>query len=196
MDRNPRFGEDIRFQSDARRVADLLWETCGTDFSEIPPAYLATLRHEYADGKVSMCELMDRINLGPDATYEEYCEVFDKLLYVEPSQFPNPESVLEVKTEELLVETQDFAEAFDFAEDDNLSSNVEKFLKKVIASVYTDGVSDVSDAEGNPPSEANNYLLSEDGTQFSGVFYDKGGSRKKEFPFVISEQNGRWSISY
>jgi hypothetical protein len=143
-----------------------------------------------------MCELIDRIDLGPDATYEEYCEVFDKLLYVEPGQFPNPESVLEVKTGQLLVETQDFAEAFDFAEDDNLSSNVEKFLKKVIASVYTDGVSDVSDAEGNPPSEANNYLLSEDGTQFSGVFYDKGGSRKKEYPFVISEQNGRWSISY
>jgi hypothetical protein len=196
MDRNPRFGEDVRFQSDARRVADLLWETCGTDFSEIPASYLATLRHEYADGKVSMCELMDRIDLGPDATYEEYCEVFDKLLYVEPSQFPNPDSVLAVKTEELLVETQDFAEAFDFAEDSNLSSNVEKFLRKVIASVYTDGVSDVSDAEGNPPSEANNYLLSEDGTQFSGIFYDKDGTKTKEFPFVISEQNGRWSISY
>jgi hypothetical protein len=196
MDRNPRFGEDSRFQADARRVADLLWETCGTNFSEMPPSYLSTLRHEYSDGKVSMCELMDRIDLGPDATYEEYCEVFDKLLYVEPGQFPNPDSVLEVKTRELLVETQDFAEAFDFAEDDNLSANVEKFLRKVIASVYTDGVSDVSDDEGNPPSEANNYLLSDDGTQFTGVFYDKDGSKTKEFPFVISEKNGRWSISY
>jgi hypothetical protein len=94
------------------------------------------------------------------------------------------------------VETQDFAEAFDFAEDDNLSANVEKFLRKVIASVYTDGVSDVSDDEGNPPSEANNYLLSDDGTQFTGVFYDKDGVKTKEFPFVISEKNGRWSISY
>ena len=196
MDRNPRFGEDSRFQADARRVADLLWETCGTNFSEMPPSYLSTLRHEYSNGKVSMCELMDRVDLGPDATYEEYCEVFDALLDVDPAQWPNPDSVLEVKTRELLVETQDFAEAFDFAEDDNLSANVEKFLRKVIASVYTDGVSDVSDDEGNPPSEANNYLLSDDGTQFTGVFYDKDGSKTKEFPFVISEKNGRWSISY
>jgi len=196
MDRNPRFGEDTRFQTDARRVADLLWETVGTNFSEIPQSYLATLRHEYSDGKVSMCELIDRIDLGPEATYEEYCEVFDKLLAVDPTRFPEPETVLEVRTRELLAETQDFAEAFDFAEEGDLSSNVEKFLRKVIASVYTDGVSDVSDAEGNPPSEANNYLLSDDGTQFTGVFYDKSGDKIKEFPFVISEQNGRWSISY
>jgi hypothetical protein len=196
MDRNPRFGEDSRFQADARRVADLLWETCGTNFSGIPPSYLSTLRHEYSDGKVSMCELVDRIDLGPGATYEEYREVFDKLLYMEPDQLPDPEEVLEIRTRELLVETQDFAEAFDFAEDGNLSTNVEKFLRKVIASVYTDGVSDVSDEEGNPPSEANNYLLSDDGTQFSGVFYDKDGNKTKEFPFIISEQNGRWSISY
>ena len=196
MDHNPRFGVDAKFQTDARRFADLMWETLGTNFSEIPPSYLATLRHEYADGKVSMCELMDRVDLGPDATYEEYCEVFDSLLNTDPNQFPDPDSVLVVKTEDLLVETQDFAEAFDFAEIGDMSSNVEKFLKKVIASVYTDGVSDVTDEEGNPPNEINNYLLSDDGTRFSGIFYDKSGDKNKQFPFEIKEKGGKWQIRY
>ena len=194
--RNPRFGEDAKFQTDARRFADLMWETLGTSFSEIPSSYLATLRHEYSDGRISMCELMDRVDLGPDATYEEYCEVFDKLLCVESDEFPDPGLVIAVKTENLLLETQDFAEAFDFAEDGDMSSNVEKFFKKVIASVYTDGVSEVTDKEGNPPNEFNNYLLSNDGTEFSGMFYDKGGDKGKVFPFVIQENEGKWQIRY
>jgi len=201
MDRNPRFGEDAKFRTDAHKVANLLWETVGPNFSEFPQSYLSTLRHEYADGRVSMAELFDRVDLGPEATYEEYCEVFDALLDADPNEWPDPDSVVEVKTEQLLgYETQDFAEAFDFAEEGvgDISHKVEKFLCKVLASVYTDGVSDVTDEDGDPPGEGNNYLLSDDGTQFSGVFYDRGaeGNKTKEFPFTIKESKGGWSVVY
>jgi hypothetical protein len=198
MDRNPRYREDARFQASALRVADLLWETCGTNFSEFPSSYLATLRHEYADGKVSMCELIDRVDLGPGATYEDYREVFDSLLYTEADRYPDPDSVVELRTADLGLETQDFAEAFSFAEEgEEMSHNVEKFLKKVISSVYTDGVTDVSDAEGNPPGEENNYLLSPGGEEFQGVFHDRGSDgTMKEFPFRIANEGGKWQIEY
>jgi hypothetical protein len=198
MDRNPKFGADAQFAEGARRVADFLWENTGGDVASFPKSYLENLRHEYSDGRVSMIELIDRVDLGPDASYDDYVEVIDALLYAEPSQWPNPDSVVEVKTNELFAPPQDFSESFDFAEDDdNMSHKVEKFLKKVLSFVYTDGVTDVSDSDGNPPGEGNNYLLSEDGEEFQGVFYDKGEKGNiKEFPFRIFNNAGRWSVEY
>ena len=197
MDRNPKFGADAQFAEGARRVADMLWETTGGDVSAFPKSYLENLRHDYADGRVSMLELMDRVDLGPDATYEEYCEVFDALLDADPAQWPDPDSVLEVRSEKLLGNPEDFSEVFEFAEgSEDLSHKVETFLKKVLASIYTDGVSEVTDEDGDPPNESNNYLLSDDGEEFHGVFYDKGGSSTKEFPFRIYSTNGKWSVEY
>ena len=199
MDTNPGFAPDVRFAEGARRVTDMLWENTGGDVSAFPRSYLENLRHEYSDGRVSMLEIIDRVDLGPNATYDEYCEVVDALLGVNPDDYPDPDTVIGVKTERLLaVETQDFAEAFDFAEDgDAMSNKVEKFLRKVISSVYTDGVTDVADASGDPPGESNNYLLSDDGTEFSGVFYDKDPKGKvKKFPFRIYDEGGRWQIEY
>ena len=199
MDKNPSFASDVRFAEGARRVTDLLWENTRGDVSAFPRSYLETLRHEYSDGHVSMLELIDRVDLGPTATYEQYCEVVDALLEVNPRDFPVPDTVLNVRTEKLLaVETQDFAEAFDFAEnDESMAHKVEKFLRKVIGSVYTDGVTDVSDSDGNPPGESNNYLLSDDGSEFHGVFYDKDSKGKvKKFPFRIYDAEGQWQIEY
>ena len=200
-DRNPKFGADQSFSESARRVADLLWNTVGTNFSEFPRSYLETLRHDFADGRISMLELIDRIDLGPDATYDEYCEVIDTLLSVDPSQWPAADSVLQVQASKLDFEIEpeplDFDE-FEFAEGDDMSSKMETFLKKVIASVYLDGVTDVTDASGNPPNEANNYLMADDGKSFSGIFYDAApGEKPKQFSFTISEKSdGNWQISY
>ena len=198
MDRNPKFGADAQFAEGARRVADMLWETTGGDVSAFPKSYLENLRHDYSDGRVSMMELIDRVDLPDDATYDDYVEVIDALLYADPSQWPNPDSIIEVRTEKLLGQPQDFSESFDFAEDgEDMSHKVEIFLKKVISSVYTDGVTDVTDEDGDPPGESNNYLLSDDGEEFHGVFYDKAKDGKtKEFPFRIFSTNGRWSVEY
>jgi hypothetical protein len=225
-DRNPRFGEDRAFVDAARRVTDLLWETTGGDLSSFPRSYLETLQHEFAEGSISMLEIIDRIDLGSDATYEDYCEVVDKLMCVDPGSWPNPDNVIETPSS-LLFEIEpdyDFSE-FDFADEvleeaavikgpgesvaeegvvaeqgapDPLSSKMETFFKKVIASVYLDGVSEVTDPQGNPPSESNNYLMAPDGKSFSGIFYDSPpNDQAKKFPFVISEgQQGVWQIKY
>jgi hypothetical protein len=159
-----------------------------------------------------MLELIDRVNLEPDATYEDYCEVVDALLCVDPEKWPDPSSVLEVPAGKL---TYEIEQDFDFAEEileedevieeepsapkpDPISEKMELFMKKIISSVYLDGVTNVTDMDGNPPNSANNYLLSEDGKQFRGVFYDApGNSKPKQFPFVISEnESGKWIIKY
>jgi hypothetical protein len=213
-DHNPKFGEDASFSEGARRVADFLWENTRGDLSSIPSSYLENLRHDYSDGKVSMLELIDRVDLGPDATYEDYCEVVDLLLYTDSTRFSDPSSIVEVQPDHLVFELDDpdfdFSE-FDFEEEaveetvaveettpDPLSQKMELFLKKVIASVYRDGVTDVTDVQGNPPTAANNYLLSEDGKSFSGIFYDSPpGEQAKKYPFQIIEKGpDQWQIKY
>lgn len=228
-DRNPKFGKDQSFSEGARRVTDLLWETTHGDLSSYPKSYLENLRYEFSDGNVSMLELIDRVDLGPDATYEDYCEVVDALMSVNPDEWPNPEYVVEIPASHLKYEIQpdyDFSE-FDFADEvigeeavaagpqgevaeeavaevpagnqgaDPLSDKMELFFKKVIASVYLDGVSGVTDVQGNPPNASNNYLMSDDGKQFSGIFFDSNAGKTKKFPFTISEgQTGKWNISY
>jgi hypothetical protein len=200
FDRNPKYGADQTFFEGAKRVTDLLWETTGGDLSSTPLSYLENLRHEYVDGKVSMLELMDRVDLGENATYDDYCEVVDNLLKVDPSRWPQPESVLSVKTSDLLYEVQpEFSEfdEVDFAEsDDDMSSKMESFLKKVIATVYMDGVTNVTDTNGDPPNLNNNYLLSDDGKEFSGLFYGKTNKGDKAYPFAITDNNGKWVIEY
>ena len=220
FDRNPLFGKDQHFSEGALRVAQFLWENAGKDPSTYPRSYLESLRHEYSDGKVSMLELIDRVDLGPEATYEEYCEVVDMLLYADPARFPNVPGTVEIQPSHLDFELDDpefdFSE-FDFAEEivaeeevveesvpgkapaqDPMSAKMETFLKKVIASVYMDGVTEVTDAQGNPPTAANDYLLSEDGKSFSGIFYDSPPNEKaKQYPFKISDKgNGQWQIQY
>ena len=225
-DRNPKFGGDRAFADGAKRVTDLLWETTGGDLASFPKSYLENLRHEYAEGNVSMLELIDRVNLGPDATYEDYCEVVDALMEVNPDEWPSPDAVVEVPASRLQFEIEpevDFSE-FDFADElieeeavvespnetvaeeeviaeqtpDPLSEKMELFFKKVISSAYLDGVTAVTDQEGNPPTSANNYLMSDDGKQFTGIFYDAPPDQQaKQFPFVINEKaNGVWQIQY
>ena len=225
-DRNPKFGEDRAFADGAKRVADLLWETTGGNLSAFPRSYLETLRHEFSEGTVSMMEIIDRIDLGPDATYDDYCEVVDALMEVDPALWPNPEDVVETPAG-LLFEIEpdyDFSE-FDFADEvleeaavaegpggdvaeeaimeeqtpaDPLSDKMETFFKKTISSVYLDGVTDVTDAQGNPPNASNNYLMAPDGKSFSGIFYDNPTGRGgKKYPFsIIEDQQGKWQIKY
>lgn len=208
-DRNPNFGKDQAFSEGARRVAEFLWEATGGNVSDFPRSYLENLRHEYADGKVSMLELIDRVDLGPDATYEDYCEIVDILIKTDYSKFGNPDAVVEIQPTHLLYEVEtdfDFSE-FDFTESDQvqtqgspdpLSSKMEHFLKKVISSVYRDGVTAVTDKQGNPPNESNNYLLSSDGSRFEGIFYDSPPNEEaKQYPFVITEKGpDQWAIKY
>lgn len=223
-DRNPYFGTDKSFVDGARRVADFLWEATEGNPSAFPPSYLETLRHEFEDGRVSMMEFIDKVDLGPDATYDDYCEVVDLLLCVDPNKFNHGEGIVELQPDQLRYSLEepefDFSE-FDFEEiveegmvaegpqstveegaiveeQDPLSDKMELFLKKVISSVYRDGVTAVTDMEGNPPNAANNYLLGDDGKSFAGIFYDSPeGEKAKKYPFQILEKGpDQWQIKY
>jgi hypothetical protein len=94
----------------------------------------------------------------------------------------------------------DFSEFEDFAEGDmdGMGDKVETFFKKVISSVYLNGVTKVTDKEGNPPSDDNNFLLAPDGKSFSGVFYDEAPNQPvKSYPFSLTEgKSNKWSIKY
>ena len=226
LDRNPQFGKDQAFSEGARRVADMLWETTGGDLSAFPKSYLENLRHEYSDGKLSMLELIDRVDLGPDATYDDYCEAVEALMAVDYDLWPHPDDVVEVPYGHLIHEIDpgyDYSGVLDFADEiisesatldtpqgdvtegatedvqtDPLSDKMELFFKKVISSVYLDGVTEVTDLQGNPPNQANNYLMAPDGKSFSGIFYDSPPNEQaKKFPFKIQEtENGKWKIKY
>lgn len=202
-DRNPKFGIDQGFQESAQRVTDLLWEATQGNLANIPQEYLESLRHSYSDGSISMLELIDRLDLPEGASWEEYCEAVDLLMQVDPAQWPKPDSVEEVQFSKLQFEidpeTVEFKEEdLSFAEEGDLSEKMETFFKKVIASVYLDGVTSVTDAEGNPPNANNNYLMAADGKSFAGIFYDSPpGEEAKQFPFEITEgAEGKWSIKY
>lgn len=205
MDRNPAFAADKTYTDTAQRVANLLWETTGGNPSKFPESYLETLNHEYSDGSVSLLPLLGKVEMEPGSTHEEFSEVVANLMKVDAKQWPDPEYIESIPSGKLLYEIEpelvEFSEGeleFDFADAGSMSDKMVKFLKKVISSVYTDGVSDVTDSEGNPPNAQNRYLMAADGKSFSGIFYDKDPERgTKQFPFVIREKgSGQWEIKY
>lgn len=175
----------------------MLWEASKGNLQAIPNNYVESLGHEYLDGSVSLLNLLNRVSLT-DKTYEKFTEVVEHLLYTQESDWPAEESILEIQSEKLLyeIETEEFD--FDFSEPGDLSDKVELFLKKVISSVYLDGVSEVTDKDGNPPNVSNRYLMAPDGKSFSGTFYDKSDKSKvKKFNFEIKEgSKGDWQIKY
>ena len=198
IDTNPKFGADQNYAATATRVAETLWEACKGDVSTIPQYYLDQLAYEYSDGRESLLPALDRLtNDGERLSYEEFSEAVSTL--IQGSESYGPDSVTEIPVGKLLSDTvpADFSEfdfdSVEFAEGE-MGGKVGKFLTKIISSVYTDGVTRVTDKEGKPPSEENNFLMSADGTEFAGLFFDAVG--KKKFPFKISEKNGKWSIAY
>jgi hypothetical protein len=201
-DRNPYFSQDDQFVASALKAIDVLWEATGGDFSETPQSYLAYLNHTYSDGSVSMLPQLSKVDFSEDTTYEEFFSAAKALIKVNPGEWPEPEFTEQIQSSKLIHELNsdlDFSEEdWDFADGGNMSKKMELFFKKVIASVYLDGVTSVTDKNGNPPNEANNYLMAPDGKSFSGIFYDSPpDATAKKFPFKISEKSdGKWQIKY
>ena len=52
----------------------------------------------------------------------------------------------------------------------------------------------MTDSQGNLPSEENNFLLSEDGKQFSGLFFNF--RNKVKYKFTLTDNEGKWSLKY
>lgn len=43
-------------------------------------AEITNLKSEYRLGHISMREVIEHLDLGPDATYEDYCEALEEIL--------------------------------------------------------------------------------------------------------------------
>ena len=79
-------------------------------------------------------------------------------------------------------------------EEMTVEEQVEEMLLTAINSVYTGPeVFHVYDTEGLKPQRCNNYLMSDDGATFSGVFVDDDDN---EVSFTIRDNNGVWQLKY
>jgi len=187
-------------------VARMLLKSVGNDPSKIPQEYASALTVDYSEtGVESWLDILPKLELANSVDFAENDESVEKLLeklsYVDTSKLslPPKEDITSIREEAFSESSgvEDFSEidSFfdDFAEGDDLAAKMEEFLGKTIATVYTSGLDRVSDSEGNPPSEENNYLLNEDGTMFSGKFYDDDDI----FSFKIMEETPEnWVIEY
>jgi len=196
-DANPSFTGDKNRFNEVIATSQTLWKACGGDLSKIPQSYLDNMGFSYSDGSVSLLNLLNKVTLS-DGTFEEFSEVVEKLAFTTLESWPNNSSILEIQSEKLLDDGMtefDFSESvFEFAGGKDMSEKVEIFLRGVISTVYRDGVSSVTDLEGNPPNNANNYLMGGNGESFEGVFYE---NPEKSFNFKISKKkDGTWQIAY
>ena len=203
MDLNPYFGKDESYEQSARKVAEVLWSASQGNMSRIPDSYLSAMEHEYSDGSVSFLTQLNKLSLGDQPSYEEFRESVEALIRVNPAEWPDPDTIVELPVSKLLYEVEpepfEFNEHdFDFAEPGDMSDKMELFFKKVISSVFTDGVTSVTDKDGNPPNMQNRYLMAPDGKSFAGIFFDAtAGEEAKQYPFKISETSaGKWQILY
>jgi hypothetical protein len=201
-EKNPYLSQDAQLEMSARKAADVLWEATGGELSSGPEGYLKSLKFSYSDGTESRLYELNKVDFSEDSTYEDFTKVVSSLVRVNPIEWPNPEFTEEIQSSKLLHNLEpelDFSEnEFIFAEGEDISDKAELFLKKIISSVYLDGITKVTDRNGNPPNASNNYLLSPDDESFTGIFYDSppDGSAKK-FPFKISKKpDGKFLIEY
>jgi hypothetical protein len=79
---------------------------------------------------------------------------------------------------------------------DKIAPALIRFLLQSGEKGYKDGVDEISDAEGNPPSQANNWLYDQEQDLFSGQFTDRRPGRDRVFQFVIERDGDGWVRSF
>jgi hypothetical protein len=94
--------------------------------------------------------------------------------------------------------------AIDFAEElpdqaspeqmDKIAPALIRFLLQSGEKGYKDGVDEITDDDGNPPSKENDWLRMEDG--WSGRFVDRRPGRDRVFQFVIERDGDGWVRSF
>lgn len=190
------YNEDQTFLVTARKAADFLYETCNGDFSELPVSYAEQFNYEFSDGDISLLGKLRELKNTSELSYEEWVQVRENLLKQNPNNWSELDAILEINAMHFVEngeeELQFSEEELDFFELE--SGKMEKFLGKVISTVYTSGVTGVTDASGNKPSSENKFLYNEEDNSFSGKFQDD--NLDFEFSIFKSETSGKWAINY
>ena len=173
-------------------VAKMLLDASGGDPARIPQHYAEHLRHEYNDGDISLAYLLpkfEHVDALEDYELEEAIEMLGK---VSPNDWPYPEDVDAINTEELLRVYDEDASTSDFAETPGTTSEkAELVLRHAIESVFGDTVDKVRSTSGKYPDENNQYLQEPDGS-FKGSFEYDG----KKFDFQLEPDEMGWTLQY
>ena len=197
------FQEQVRDHSakgSAKRSIMGLWDLTGGDFSQVPDDYVEQFNYEFSDGTVSLLSQINKVQGLKDMEREEFSQLVDYMIAVNPGDWPEFEGIEEIIPERAFGEQPYFEPMeFDFAEEGELNgAKVEELLRRVIGTVYRDGVARVVDKTGKPPQESNSFLMTEDGG-FEGIFVTSPGEdgKRDKFPFQISQKSeGEYQISY
>ena len=173
-------------------VAKMLLDASGGDPARIPGSYAQHLRHEYNDGDTSLVHLLpkfDHVEALEDFELEEAIEMLGK---VSPNDWPYPEDVDAINTEELLRVYDGDASTSDFAETPGTTSEkAELVLRHAIESVFGDTVDKVRSTSGKYPDQDNDYLQQPDGS-YKGMFEYDG----KKFDFQLEPDEMGWTLQY
>jgi hypothetical protein len=122
----------------------------------------------------------------------EIDEVLGLLSKVNPSDWPYPEDIETINTEELLHIYDEDASTADFAETPGTTSErAELVLRHAIESVFGDTVDKVRSTSGKYPDVDNQYLQEPDGS-FKGSFEYDG----KKFDFQLEPDELGWTLQY
>lgn len=186
---------DQYYKDTARKSSELLFDCVKEKTDTIPLTYLDPFDHEYSEGiSESYLDQIDKLDFGNVKYNEEVRDqIIDKLIEVQYGELPPKEDIEAILVEEILygsdgdVDFDEFDE-LEYAEGDDFANGVSKFLKTVISSIYTPGVTSL-DPE---PSEDNNFLANDDVTAFTGVFKDN----ERTFNFKLAKEGKTWALSY
>ena len=173
-------------------VAKMLLDASGGDPARIPGHYAEHLRHEYNDGDISLAYLLPKfepVDSLEDYEIEEAIEILGK---VNPSDWPYPEDIEIVSTEELLRVYDEDSSFSDFAETPGTTSEkAELVLRHAIESVFGDTVDKVRSTSGKYPDQDNDYLQ-QPGGSYKGMFEYDG----KKFDFQLEPDEMGWTLQY
>ena len=173
-------------------VAKMLLDASGGDPARVPWHYAEHLRHEYNDGDVSLAYLLPKFESVDSLEDYELEEAIEMLGKVSPNDWPYPEDIETINTEELLHIYDEDASTADFTETPGTTSEkAELVLRHAIESVFGDTVDKVRSTSGKYPDEDNQYLQEPDGS-FKGSFEYDG----KKFDFRLEPDEMGWTLQY
>lgn len=153
------------FKDRLKSSLEVVYGACEGDFTKIDPSYLEALDpHLFTEGVEGISTLQD--NVDTFDSFEDFWE------YAEPL-------VDGYEGEEIPLE---------FAEEDS----EEEFLKKVISTIYLDGVANVATPDKKRITESNS-AYDPNKNEWNVMFQDNQGN---EFECKISKSGGKWGISY
>lgn len=183
---------DSAYSAKFLAVAKMLWDASEGNPARIPGHYAEHLRHEYNDGDVSLAYLLPKFDHAEGLEDFELEEAIEMLGKVNPEDWPYPEDIDSIDTEELLRVYDEDACSLDYAETPGTTSErAELVLRHAIESVFGDTVDKVRSTSGEYPDEDNQYLQEPDGS-FRGSFEYDG----KKFDFQLEPDELGWTLQY